>query len=165
MSYAYAKELDPKKIPIIDVSTLRNGRDKISVAKKLHKANKNLGFLYVSNHGISNKTIEKTREHGLQFFNKSTKEKETVKISKKHRGWLGYGEAQMEDDTKVDFKESFLWGYQDKNGKSLDDHPLRGKNLWPSFLPSLKENCMDFFNQADLGVEELLWIGQELPEQ
>ena len=45
MSYAYAKELDLKKIPIIDVSTLRDGRDKISVAKKLHEANKNLGFL------------------------------------------------------------------------------------------------------------------------
>ena len=60
MSYAYAKELDPKKIPIIDVSTLRDGTDKISVSKKLHEANKNLGFLYVSNHGISNKTIKKT---------------------------------------------------------------------------------------------------------
>ena len=119
MSYAYAKELDPKKIPIIDVSTLRDGTDKISVSKKLHEANKNLGFLYVSNHGISNKTINKTREYGLQFFNKNTKEKETVKISKKHRGWLGYGGAQMEDDAKADLKESFLWGYQDKNGKSL----------------------------------------------
>ena len=60
MSYAYAKELDPKKIPIIDVSTLRDGTDKISVSKKLHKANKILGFLYVSNHGISNKTIKNT---------------------------------------------------------------------------------------------------------
>ena len=37
MSYAYAKELDPKKIPIIDVSSLRNGSDKVSVAKKLHE--------------------------------------------------------------------------------------------------------------------------------
>ena len=119
MSYAYAKELDPKKIPIIDVSSLRNGSDKVSVAKKLHEANKNLGFLYVSNHGISSKTIKKTREYGLQFFNKNNKEKETVKISKKHRGWLGYGGAQMKDDAKVDLKESFLWGYQDENGKSL----------------------------------------------
>ena len=74
MSYAYAKELDPKKIPVIDVSSLRNGSDKVSVAKKLHEANKNLGFLYVSNHGISNTTIKKTREYGLQFFNKNTKE-------------------------------------------------------------------------------------------
>ena len=156
MSYAYAKELDPKKIPIIDVSSLRNGSDKVLVAKKLHEANKNLGFLYVSNHGISNKTIKKTREYGLQFFNRNTKEKETVKISKKHRGWLGYGEAQMKEDAKVDLKESFLWGYQDENGISLEDHPLRGQNLWPSFLPSLQESCMDFFNQADLLAKDLL---------
>ena len=54
MSYAYAKELDSKKIPIIDIASLRDGSNKISVAKKLHQANKKLGFLYISNHGISN---------------------------------------------------------------------------------------------------------------
>ena len=80
MSYAYAKELDPKKIPIIDISSLRNGSDKVKVAKKLHEANKNLGFLYVSNHGISSKTIKKTREYGLKFFNENIKQKENVKI-------------------------------------------------------------------------------------
>ena len=156
MSYAYAKELDSKKIPIIDIASLRDGSNKISVAKKLHQANKNLGFLYISNHGISNKTITKTRQYGLQFFNKKIEEKETVKITKKHRGWLGFGGAQMKDDAKADLKESFLWGYQDENGKSLEDHPLRGQNLWPSFLPSLQENCMDFFNQADLLAKDLL---------
>ena len=156
MSYAYAKELDTKKIPIIDIASLRDGSNKISVAKKLHQANKNLGFLYISNHGISNKTITKTRQYGLQFFNKKIEEKETVKITKKHRGWLGFGGAQMKDDAKADLKESFLWGYQDENGKSLEDHPLRGQNLWPSFLPSLQENCMDFFNQADLLAKDLL---------
>ena len=62
----------------------------------------------------------------------------------------------MKEDAKVDLKESFLWGYQDENGKSLEDHPLRGQNLWPSFLPSLQENCMDFFNQADLLAKDLL---------
>ena len=156
MSYAYAKELDSKKIPIIDIASLRDGSNKISVAKKLHQANKNLGFLYISNHGISDKTITKTRQYGLQFFNKKIEEKETVKITKKHRGWLGFGGAQMKDDAKADLKESFLWGYQDENGKSFEDHPLRGQNLWPSFLPSLQENCMDFFNQADLLAKDLL---------
>ena len=92
----------------------------------------------------------------LKIDNENIKQKETVKISKKHRGWLGYGGAQMKDDAKVDLKESFLWGYQDENGKSLEDHPLRGQNLWPSFLPSLQENCMDFFNQADLLAKDLL---------
>ena len=62
MNYAYAKELDSKKIPIIDIASLRDGSNKISVAKKLHQANKNLGFLYISNHGISKKPVV-----GLEF--------------------------------------------------------------------------------------------------
>ena len=78
MSYAYAKELDSKKIPIIDIASLRDGSNKISVAKKLHQANKNLGFLYISNHGISNKTITKTRQYGLQFFNKKIEELKNI---------------------------------------------------------------------------------------
>ena len=156
MSYAYAKELDPKKIPIIDVSSLRNGSDKVSVAKKLHEANKNLGFLYVSNHGISSKTIKKTREYGLQFFNKNNKEKETVKISKKHRGWLGYGGAKMKENAKADLKESFIWGYQDSYGRTAEDHPLRGKNQWPSFPPSLENSAMEYFKSGDKLARTLL---------
>ena len=84
MSYAYAKELDSKKIPIIDIASLRDGSNKISVAKKLHQANKNLGFLYISNHGISNKTITKTRQYGLQFFNKKNRRKRNCKKSQKN---------------------------------------------------------------------------------
>ena len=44
MSYAYAKELDSKKIPIIDIASLRDGSNKISVAKKIHQANRILVF-------------------------------------------------------------------------------------------------------------------------
>ena len=49
----------------------------------------------------------------------------------------------MDDNAKPDLKESFIWGYQDQNGFSLEDHPLRGKNRWPYFLPSL-ENIFIF---------------------
>ena len=35
----------------------------------------------------------------------------------------------MDDKAKPDLKESFIWGYQDDKGFSLDDHPLRGQNL------------------------------------
>ena len=46
MSYADAKNIDFEKIPIIDIKNLRNTEDKISVAKKLHHASKNLGFIF-----------------------------------------------------------------------------------------------------------------------
>ncbi|MAQ07414.1 MAG: 2OG-Fe(II) oxygenase, partial [SAR116 cluster bacterium] len=45
------KKLDFNKIPIIDLKNLRNGKNKFNVAKELHDASKNLGFIYVKNHG------------------------------------------------------------------------------------------------------------------
>ena len=44
MSYAYAKELDSKKIPIIDIASLRDGSNKISVAKNYIKPTRILVF-------------------------------------------------------------------------------------------------------------------------
>ena len=156
MSYAEASKIDFEKIPIIDITSLRNGKDKTTVAKKLHHASKNLGFIYIKNHGISKETIENIRKDGLKFFRSNEKNKSEIKISSKHRGWLGYGGAKMGDKAKADLKESFVWGFQNEDGLSLEDHALRGKNLWPSFIPSLESNAMSFFYQADNLAKDLL---------
>ncbi len=150
------KKIDFDKIPIIDLKNLRNGKDKYNVAKDLHHASKNLGFIYIKNHGISEDTINHVRKDAFKFFRKDRNEKIEIKISDKHRGWLGYGKSKMHDDAKPDLKESFIWGYQDKKGFSLNDHPLRGKNLWPSAIPSLEKNAMVFFNEADSLAKDLL---------
>ena len=156
MKYATAKKIKSDKIPIIDVTSLRNNKDKISVAKSLHDASKNLGFIYIKNHGIKKDVIKNIRQDGLRFFRKKIEEKIEIKISKKHRGWLGYGESKMDDNAKPDLKESFIWGYQDKKGFSLEDHPLRGQNLWPNSVPSLEKNAMRFFDQTHDLARDLL---------
>ena len=150
------KKLDLEKIPIIDITNLINGKDKISVAKKIHFASQKLGFIYIQNHGISKSIIKALRDDGLKFFRKTQREKTQVKISNKHRGWLGYGGAKMDDNAKPDLKESFIWGHQDQNGLSLEDHPLRGNNRWPDFLPSLENHAMNFFNNVDKLAKALL---------
>ena len=156
MSYASAKKINFDKIPVIDVRSLRNGKDKSSVSKSLHHASKNLGFIYIKNHGVNEKVIQNIRKDGLNFFRKNTEEKLDVKISNKHRGWLGYGGAKMDDKAKPDLKESFIWGYQDDKGFSLDDHPLRGQNLWPKSVPTLEANAMEFFDQTHDLARDLL---------
>ena len=139
--YAPAKNMNFDKIPVIDVALLRCGKDKISVAKLLHDASKNLGFIYIKNHGVDEKILKNLRNDGLSFFRQDDKTKLRVKISKKHRGWLGYGGAKMDDSAKPDLKESYIWGYQSEEGFSLNDHPLRGKNLWPENMHSFKKNA------------------------
>ena len=156
MSYTEVKHLEIDKIPVIDITKLCDGSDPKSVSSELHKASTGLGFIYIKGHGIPKEVIESLRNEGLAFFRNSKSKKSEVKITEKHRGWLGYGGAKMEDNAKADLKESFLWGYQDKNGFSLDNHPLRGNNVWPSFQPELEQYAMSYFNHADKLARNLL---------
>ena len=156
MSYTEAKHLEIDKIPVIDITKLRDGSDPKSVSSELHKASTGLGFIYIKGHGIPKEVIESLRSEGLAFFRNNENKKSEVKITEKHRGWLGYGGAKMKDNAKADLKESFLWGYQDKNGFSLENHPLRGSNVWPKFQPALEQYAVSYFNHADKLARNLL---------
>ena len=156
MSYTEAKHLETDKIPVIDITKLCDGSDPKSVSSELHKASTGLGFIYIKGHGIPKEVIETLRSEGLAFFRNNENKKSEVKITEKHRGWLGYGGAKMKDNAKADLKESFLWGCQDKNGFSLENHPLRGSNVWPKFQPALEQYAMSYFNHADKLARNLL---------
>ena len=88
MAYATAKFVDTDRIPVIDISALRDGGDAIPVARALHAASQNLGFIYVSGHGIPEETIEAARDVAYEFFQRSESEKQTVAVSSRHGGWL-----------------------------------------------------------------------------
>lgn len=148
MNYARAKRFDGDQIPVIDISPLRDGSDSAGVGAALHAASTGLGFIYVKGHGIPDDVITAARESALEFFRSPETAKETVKVSSRHRGWLGQGGAKMQDDAKADLKESFIWGYQDDRGVTPEDHALRGPNLWPEFLPDMQPKAMRYFDAA-----------------
>lgn len=148
MNYARAKRFDDDLIPVIDISPLRDGSDPLSVGKALHAASSGLGFIYIKGHGIPDAAIKAARATALSFFRSDVADKETVKVSASHRGWLGQGGAKMQDDAKADLKESFIWGYQEPGGSVPQDHALRGPNLWPQFLPEMQSDAMGYFDHA-----------------
>lgn len=148
MVYAEAKPMDSNEIPVIDITSLRDGTDPHSVAKDLHAASTGLGFIYISGHGIPETCISAARNLAFDFFRSPPEQKETVRVSTSHRGWLASGGAKMGDKLKADLKESFVWGMQDENGDTVADHPLRGRNQWPEFLPDVEPAAMDYFRQA-----------------
>jgi len=148
MAYAKAKTMRPDAIPVIDLTALREQSDSVAVASQLHAASQGLGFIYVSGHGIPKSSIDAARACAMAFFRSPDSLKESVLISARHRGWLKPGAAKMGDDAKADLKESYIWGLQDADGNSLQDHPLRGKNRWPAFVPELELAAMDYFDKA-----------------
>ncbi len=148
MAYAQAKTVDTDIIPVIDITPLRDGSDPTGVARALHAASQGLGFIYVSGHGIPDDIIAAARRSAYRLFRAPEADKETIRVSERHRGWLGRGGARMQDDARADLKESFIWGYQDDDGNTPEDHALRGANKWPAFVSELQSDAMAYFHHA-----------------
>lgn len=156
MSYASAKQIDQTLIPVIDIGPLRDGSNPEAVAHDLHRASREVGFIYVSNHGIAPDMLSSARETALDFFRRDADEKAAVKVNAKHRGWLAAGGAKMRDDARPDLKESYIWGYQDAEGHTPEDHTLRGANVWPAAMPELEKAAMGWFEGAHTVAEHLM---------
>jgi isopenicillin N synthase-like dioxygenase len=148
MAYAKARKTNSELIPVIDITALRDGSEPQLVADRLHQASQGLGFIYVKGHGIPEEAIESARSTALAFFRAEEEEKASARISARHRGWLGQGGAKMRDDARADLKESFIWGFEDESGNTPEDHPLRGANRWPGFLPGMHDSAMAYFHHA-----------------
>ena len=163
MAYATARKLDADQIPVIDITPLRDGSDPACVARALHAASTGLGFIYVTGHGIPADLIDAARSEAYRFFRADPARKEGVRVSDRHRGWLGRGGAKMQDDAKADLKESFIWGWA---GGESDGHALRGDNRWPEFLPGLEAASMAYFQAAHEVAHHLMRgfaLGLDLP--
>ncbi|MEM7043018.1 MAG: 2-oxoglutarate and iron-dependent oxygenase domain-containing protein [Pseudomonadota bacterium] len=148
MSYAVAGSMDPAAIPVIDIGPLRDGSDPKTVAAALHRASREVGFIYVANHGIASSLIENTRAAALDFFRLPETEKREVAITDRHRGYLGQGGARMQTGAKADLKESYIFGLENAEGVTPDDHPLRGANRWPSSMTDLRDHALAYFQAA-----------------
>ncbi|MDC0196020.1 2OG-Fe(II) oxygenase [Gammaproteobacteria bacterium] len=148
MGYAKAKHFDPRLIPVIDITPLRDGTDPIGVSKSLHEASQNIGFIYIKGHGMSDITIGNARATALQFFKSKEADKSLVSVTDKHRGWLGPNRSRMRDDVKSDLKESFIWGLENNKINLTSDLYVFGDNKWPIFLPEMKKPAQEYFNQA-----------------
>jgi len=149
VSYAEARSIDSNLIPVIDITPLRNGKNPTEVAKSLHRASQEIGFIYIIGHGVSQKTIKTARASALKFFRAPKSDKAVVSVSTHHRGWLGPDRSKMEDDAKADLKESFIWGLESKVDKEFGDHYVRGKNKWPAFVPEMRELSNSYFDEIN----------------
>lgn len=148
MTTATATRTDGETIPVIDIGPLRDGSAPGPVAEALHAASQGLGFIYVKGHGIPDDVVARAQEAAYRFFRAPAQEKAAVTVSASHRGWLAQGGARMDDGVPPDLKESFIWGLQDEGGDAPRDHPLRGDNQWPAFVPELETAAMDYFDHA-----------------
>ena len=160
-----------EKIPVINVSPLREGKleEAKSVAMEIRKAAEEIGFFYISNHGIPKQLIKQAYNATKDFFNKPTSFKNKVKINSNHHGFLSIGQAKMDDAKKEDLKESFVWGLDlsDDDTSVSEKNPFLGNNQWPAEMPQLRESVYPYFEAGlKCGTEMMkaFALGMGLPD-
>ena len=154
-------------IPVIDLAPLLDGSDPESVAMAIHRASREIGFIYAANHGIADDVTASARNAALEFFRLPHDIKDAIRVNEYHRGFLGRGGARMQDDAKADLKESFIWGLEASQDGNLPPCPLRGPNQWPASHAGLKPAAKAYFEDAHSVAKALMRafaIGLGLPE-
>lgn len=149
MAYATAKQISRSEIPVIDLAPVR-AEDAVGtgrVAAAMRRAAEDIGFFYISNHGVPEATIARAEAAARRFFASPQAQKLSVAMhGGRHRGFLRIGEAKMHGGALSDLKESYVWGLD--IAEDDPDHlagSILAPNAWPAFLPEMRPALNAFF--------------------
>jgi isopenicillin N synthase-like dioxygenase len=147
---------------VIDVAYLRDGTltQQEMVVVELSRAARDVGFLYVTGHGIPAQLFDNLLEVTRAFFAQPIEKKMAVYIgkSRNHRGYVPIGEEVFYSGSK-DQKEAFDLSIDLPPGDPdyLSGNPLLGPNQWPD-IRGFRE-AVDAYYTATLSFGRVLLRG------
>jgi isopenicillin N synthase-like dioxygenase len=152
MSYATARAIAVDDIPVIDIAPLvaRDPAGSAAAGAAMREASERIGFFYIAGHGVPDALTQGLFSTAARFFALPEEAKATVKVNKRHRGWIGHGGAKMYGTAKADLKESFVWGLElpEDDLEVAAGTPLMGPNQWPAALPELRPALYDWYESV-----------------
>ncbi|MGI9301893.1 MAG: isopenicillin N synthase family dioxygenase, partial [Gammaproteobacteria bacterium] len=149
-----AKRLAFREIPVIDIAGLfsRDNDAVHEVAAKIGDACRNVGFFYVSHHGVSAQVVDSLLEHTQRFFALPIADKMKYDITavQRHRGFVPFGGLTAAVDGKPDFQEAFEVSVElpESDPDYLAGNMMYGPNVWPEHLPGFREGVYGYFEAA-----------------
>jgi isopenicillin N synthase-like dioxygenase len=126
-------------VPIVDIAGLASGDIAVrqAVADELGRAAREVGFLYVTGHGLDENLTQDLRRVAEAFFAQPLDAKlgSYIGRSTNHSGYVPEGEEVFAGG-KIDKKEAYDLGLDcaQDDGRA----PMLGPNLWPDF-PGFRE--------------------------
>jgi|GEM_PF-3270873 len=136
------------EVPVIDVGDLMRGGDNAQTIESIRNACRDVGFLYVSNHGVPDSTVQALVSAADEFFEQPVDDKMRVALDQRMRGYLPlyYRSYEGEDRAATSHQEGFWIGHE----RPLNPQaPLEGPNVWPEDQPELKRAMLEYFYAID----------------
>ncbi len=140
------------QLPIVDISALVNARHDGTqrVADELGRAAREVGFCYITGHGIPEAVFGDLLDATKRFFALPREEKMKVYIglSRNHRGYVPEGEEVFAAGSK-DRKEAFDLSLDlpPDDPDYTGGNPLLGPNQWPA-LDRFKNPVMRYYHSV-----------------
>lgn len=148
------KDFPYKELPVMDLDPILKGdRDAIkSLAKEWRDVAETLGFMCLTNHGISLDKIERMEQQIIRFHDQDIDFKMKFKVNEHQRGYIPskttiLKHSEYEEHTKTDTVECLVLAtdYPDDHPNVKAGKQFYSQNPWPE-LDGFKEEIMDYWD-------------------
>ncbi len=143
-------------LPVIDVGDLFSPdlARRHAVAAQMGAACRDIGFMYIVNHGIAQQDIDAVYAAADAFYALPDHVKQRYDINRlgRHRGYVAIGglAADSHDADAFDFHEGFEVGLElpETDADYCAGNLMYGPNVWPEELPEFRAVLYRYFEQV-----------------
>jgi len=131
---------DWTRVPVINIEGIEDGNKINQIAEEIHNACRDVGFFYISNHGVPIELQNQLEEFSKQFFSLPMEEKMKISMDKAGKAWRGFFPVGGElTSGRIDQKEGIYFGTESSPGL-----PMHGSNQWPSFPKEIESVVSEY---------------------
>ncbi|MDR3500203.1 MAG: 2-oxoglutarate and iron-dependent oxygenase domain-containing protein [Parvibaculum sp.] len=143
-------------IPLINIAPMFGADEeaKARTAREIAKAASEVGFLYVTGHGVPEAMIERLKAKAAAFFALplETKQKYYIGNSRAHRGYVPTAEEAFYNGEvpKIDKKEAFDLSVElaADDPDHIKGYRLLGPNQWPAEVEDFRKDVYAYYEAA-----------------
>ena len=140
-------------LPVVDLAPLLGGApDGVStVARDLDTAFRQVGFCYITGHGVADSVIAAAFDASRRFHDLPLSEKQAIAINRWHRGYMALATSQIvtsrvAEATHPNQSESFMMMHElaPDDPDVVAGRPLAGPNQWPEGVAGFREATLAY---------------------
>ncbi|KAH0829556.1 putative iron/ascorbate oxidoreductase [Fonsecaea pedrosoi] len=141
-------------LPVIDIGDIDHPDQerRRAVAQQICHAAANVGFFYVSNHGVPDTVVETIFSECKRFFHELSLEEKMQYDTEKHEHYYGYYPINLDPSLPAGAKlnEGINYGYEPTVDPDALNPKNNGDNWWPSEerLPGYEKNVKEYMSRV-----------------